>query len=68
MFRALLLEKTDGKVTANLRQLEDSALPDFAAAYSALVTGRLSALMRMTAASLPGQTTEPSRTMWSYWP
>jgi len=33
-----------------------------------LVTGRLSALMRMTAASLPGQTTEPSRTMWSYWP
>lgn len=30
MFRALLLEKTDGKVTANLRQLEDSALPDFA--------------------------------------
>ncbi len=29
MFRALLLEKTDGKVTANLRQLDDSALPDF---------------------------------------
>ncbi|MCH8809800.1 MAG: oxidoreductase, partial [Proteobacteria bacterium] len=30
MFKAIVLEETDGKVEAALRELEDSRLPDFA--------------------------------------
>ncbi len=55
MFKAIVLEETDGKVAAALQELEDSRLPGFAGAGGPDgVSGCRDALYRRAAVSEPG--------------